>query len=109
VGKASHPEFSLRPEWQRTGNAYFPTAAKVDGQWWVLRVNCFPDHPLWTLFVGGERRFDIDDTPRAWGQPADQGLPLTESQVEEALRDITAFVAYGSEVGQPCDNLFCCG
>jgi len=32
----------------------------VDGQWWVLRINSFPDYPIWTLFGGGERRFDVD-------------------------------------------------
>jgi hypothetical protein len=82
----------------------------VDGQWWVLRLNSFPDHPLWTLFAGGERRFDVDDQPLAWGRPADPDLPtLDEAQAKEALADVASLVAYGSEVGQPCGNPFCCG
>ena len=73
MGTASHSEFLVRPQWHETGDACFPTAARVDEQWWVLRVNAFPDHPLWTLFVEGERRLDVDDTPPAWGRPADTG------------------------------------
>ena len=106
----THAEFSVRPQWHETGNAYFPAAAQVDGQWWVLRVNSFPDHPMWTLFVGGERRFDVDDVPPGWGDPADRDLPqLDEARAEAALADVAGYVAYGSEAGRACDNPFCCG
>lgn len=105
-----HDEFRVKPSWQRTGNAYFPTAARVDGKWWVLRVNAFPDHPLWTLFVGGERRFDLDDAPSSWGAVAGDDLPhLDAEEARNALSKVRDFVAYGSEVGEPCDNPFCCG
>lgn len=30
-----------------------------------LRMNNFPDEPLWTLFYKGEKR-DFDDTPSKW-------------------------------------------
>ena len=94
----------------RTGNAYFPVAAKVGRSWWVLRINNFPDHPVWTLLVDGQRRFDVDDAPPAWGQPADPALPsLPATDAEKALEPVKTSVAYGSEVGQPCDNPFCCG
>ncbi|MFE6922246.1 hypothetical protein ACFVAV_14465 [Nocardia sp. NPDC057663] len=106
----SHPELTAQPRWQRTGKAHFPVAAFVDGSWWVLRINGFPDHPLWTLFVDGLRRFDIDDTPATWGRPANPSTPsLAAETVEEILAPIQSFVAYGSEVGDPCDNPFCCG
>lgn len=55
------------PQWRRTGHTFFPYAAFVDGRWWVLRFNCFPDHPLWTLFIADRRRFDFDDEPTGWG------------------------------------------
>lgn len=104
------PELLARPNWRRTGNAYFPVAALVDGRWWVLRINGFPDHPLWTLFVDGERRFDIDDAPAAWGEPADRSAPsLDDDTAERIVAPVQDFVAYGSEVGEPCDNPFCCG
>jgi hypothetical protein len=75
-----------------------------------LRINNFPDHPLWTFFVDGNRRFDVDDAPAAWGNPADRALPaLTPEEAEAALAPVASLVAYGSEVGRPCDNPFCCG
>lgn len=104
------PELSKRPQWRRTGNAYFPVAAFVDGQWWVLRINAFPDHPMWTLFVGGRRRFDVDDVPAAWGDPANKNNPALDSKTAaEVLGPVESFDAYGSEVGRACDNPFCCG
>ena len=103
-------ELQASPQWRTTGNAYFPVTAIVDGQWWVLRINSFPDHPLWTLFVNGVRRFDIDDTSPTWGNPCTPYAPLLEARTGQAiLTHIQRFVAYGSEVGEPCDNLFCCG
>lgn len=82
----------------------------VEGAWWVLRLNAFPDHPAWTLFVNGARRFDIEDISPNWEYPADRSAPMLEApSVQEALAPLLGFVAYGSEVGQPCDNLFCCG
>ena len=49
MNDVERPELHIRPEWGQTGNVYFPVAAVVNGEWWVLRINNFPDHPLWTL------------------------------------------------------------
>ncbi|MEV6555186.1 hypothetical protein AB0M22_05680 [Nocardia sp. NPDC051756] len=104
------PELDARPRWQSTGNSKFPAAALVDGRWWVLRMNCFPDHALWTLFIDGVVRFDIDDVPSGWGQPLGRSAPVLESGVaQEVLAPVAQLVAYGSEVGRPCDDPFCCG
>jgi hypothetical protein len=59
---------------------------------------------------GGQRRFDLEDAPPAWGRPS--GLtapPLAAAGVREALVPVRGFIAYGSESGQPCGNPFCCG
>jgi hypothetical protein len=103
------PELAVRPRWRRTGNAFFPIAARVGGQWWVLRVNSFPDHPLWTLFVDGVRRFDVDDAPAAWGNPSNPAILLEAAEANEAVTPVRDYVSYGSEAGLPCDNPFCCG
>lgn len=102
------PELQAEPRWQRTGNDRFPVAADVDGHWWVLRLNCFPDHAMWTLFVDGVPRFDIDGTPPSWGRPHDRSAPLL-ANADEVLAPVENLVAYGSEVGKPCDDPFCCG
>ena len=104
-----YPELAVQPPWRRTGNAFFPIAARVKGQWWVLRINSFPDHPLWTLFVDGGRRFDIDDAPSAWGDPSKTVTFLDAAEASEAVRPVGHLEAYGSEASQPCDNPFCCG
>jgi hypothetical protein len=96
-------------DWRRTQDAYFPAAALADGQWWVLRLNSFPDHPLWTLFVDGVSRGHSEDTPPGWGNPSDRSLPrLPAGQVETVLAPLRGLVAFGSEDGNPCDGLFCC-
>jgi len=100
-----------RLRWMRTGDAYFPAAAEVDGVWWVLRINSFPDHPLWTLFVDGVRSRDVDlgQEPPGWDIPDPENPPMDGATVEGVLAPIVSFIAYGSEVGQACDNMFCCG
>jgi hypothetical protein len=61
------------------------------------------------LFVDGGRRFDLDDAPDAWGDPSKTVAFLDAGQAAEAVTPVLRFEAYGSEVGQPCDNPFCCG
>jgi hypothetical protein len=105
----SYTEPRARPRWRGTGSAYFPVAAEVDGHWWVLRINGFPDHPLWTLFVDGVRRFDLDDAPAGWGGRPDPSAPPLDARTAQAvLEPVEHFAVYGSEVGDPCDGLFCC-
>lgn len=92
--------------WRRMDMGRFRFAAEVDGVWWVLRINGFPDHPMWTLFVDGKARYDIDDHPRAWilwEAPA-----LDEATARVAVAPVEGFAVYGSEVGLPCDDPVCC-
>ncbi len=58
-----------RVTWQRTADANFPLAARVGEQRWVLRVNDFPDEPLYTLFVDGRKVMDVEDWPSGWTRP----------------------------------------
>lgn len=103
-------EARLVPEWKRTGNPRFPLAAEMDGAWWVLRMNAFPDHCMWTLFVDGAVRYDLDETPAAWGRPGVRSAPMLDSATAAAvLTPVAHLAAYGSEAGQPCDDPFCCG
>ncbi|MBB4911708.1 hypothetical protein [Actinophytocola algeriensis] len=98
-------------EWRPADEAVFVYAARVDGAWWVLRRNSFPDHPLYTLFVDGAVVGDVEDLGTrapAWdldvaGRPA-----LTGEQRAEALSSLRGFGPYGSEVGRPCDGDWCC-
>lgn len=55
--------------WQRTGDAEFPYAAKVDSQEWRVRVGDFPAEALYTLLIADQAVADYDDWPQAWQRP----------------------------------------
>jgi hypothetical protein len=59
-----------QPEWRRTGYQFFPYAAALSGQWWVLRLNHgFPEHDMYTVFIDGVPAADITantDDPSPW-------------------------------------------
>ncbi|WP_459547396.1 hypothetical protein [Nocardia sp. X0981] len=106
----SSREAQLVPEWKQTANPRFPLAAEMEGAWWVLRMNSFPDHCMWTLFVDGAVRYDLEEIPAAWGRPRVGSAPMLAPAIAAAvLAPIAHLVVYGSEVGQPCDDPFCCG
>jgi hypothetical protein len=96
--------------WQHIDARVFVHAARVDGEWWGLRLNGFPDHPLFTLFVGGVVAGDVEDIRArapAWdldvaGRPA-----LAGGQRGEILTLMRGLGPYGSEIGQPCDGDWC--
>ena len=92
--------------WRGVDRGRFRYAAEVDGVWWVLRINPFPDHPLWTLFVDGRPRLDLDGTPPAWDLR--EAPALDEATARIAVAPVEAFAVYGSEVSRPCDDPFCC-
>ncbi|HEY3504460.1 MAG TPA: hypothetical protein VGN37_16980 [Actinocatenispora sp.] len=97
------------PRWRFTADTRFPAAALVDGHWWVLRINGFPDHPLWTLFVDGRVCGDLWATPPHWELPRPgDPPPPADADVRAAVAPVRHLRAYGSEVGRPCDDPVCC-
>ncbi|MFI2558887.1 hypothetical protein [Nocardia farcinica] len=102
-------DLPVHPRWCRTGDDRFPVAASVDGAWWVLRRNPFPDHDLWTVFVDGAARYDMNDLPAGWGRPLTVSTVLEAATASAILAVVEPFAVYGSEVGAPCDDPFCCG
>jgi hypothetical protein len=93
---------AAQPHWLRTGFKFFPYAAQLTGQWWVVRANyCFPEHDLCTLFIDGHAIADLTGSP-------DDPRPLVASIA--ALHPITPwidaaadYVVYGSGSNDPCD------
>ncbi|MGW6710822.1 hypothetical protein ACWGDE_38865 [Streptomyces sp. NPDC054956] len=94
--------------WYTTGSGVFPHAARVAGRWWVLRLNDFPEHPLFTLFVDGRLVADVDDLPSDW-QRLEQGsaAALTPSERAEILDLMAGLGPYGAEYGTPCTGDWC--
>lgn len=97
--------------WRSAGATVFCYAARVDGVWWVLRRNGFPDHPLYTLFVAGAVVGDVQDLRTrapAWDLAVTGRPALTDAERAEALTPLRGLAPYGSEAGQPCDGDWCC-
>lgn len=76
--------------------------------WWVLRLNDFPEHPLFTLFVDARVVGDIDDLPPTWGiGPRDTMTATSEADRAEILLLMAGLARYGSDVGQECPGDWC--
>ncbi|MFJ9548500.1 hypothetical protein [Streptomyces erythrochromogenes] len=94
--------------WRPTGSGVFPHAARVDGRWWVLRLNDFPEHPLHTLFVDGRHVTDLDDVPSDWQRLVNASAPaLTGPERAEILDLMAGMGPYGAEYGTPCTGDWC--
>lgn len=55
-------------EWSRTGDALTPWRATVGDHAWTLRLNDFPQEPLYTLFVDRAWVGELNDWPKAWSK-----------------------------------------
>jgi hypothetical protein len=99
----------LRPDgWFRTGIEPFGHAAWIAGRCWVLRLNDFPEHPLYTLFVDGTVVGDLDDLAPAWSAEAMRGLPVLDAGRRAEVVELMRWLGpYGSEQGTPCDGDWC--
>jgi hypothetical protein len=60
------PQFAQAAAWRETGDLDFPWTADVAGEVWRVRLNDFPEEPMYTLFVGDEERGTFHDWPDAW-------------------------------------------
>jgi hypothetical protein len=52
-----------------TEDAESPLRAEVNGQVWTVRVNDFPEAPMYTLAVDGTEVMDFDNWPKKWSRP----------------------------------------
>lgn len=55
--------------WHTTWSVFVPFQANVGEDVWVLRLNEFPEEPLYTLFIEGRAIGSLDDWPTAWNKP----------------------------------------
>jgi hypothetical protein len=52
--------------WAKTEQAEFPYLAEINGQSWQIRINDFPEQPLYTLFVGNQEIGSFDQWSHTW-------------------------------------------
>lgn len=67
--EAQRQRLALKVEWREAGNPEEPLAAKVGRKKWTVRVNEFPDAPLYSLLENGVAVMDFDDWPKSWSRP----------------------------------------
>ncbi|MFE5771176.1 hypothetical protein ACFQ7O_22755 [Streptomyces sp. NPDC056485] len=102
------PALPAKATWHDTGTSVFCWAARADGRWWVLRLNHFPEHPLYTLFIDARALGDIDDVPDTWRLSDRAAHPvLTASERAGVLGLMAGLGPYGAEAGTPCDGDWC--
>ena len=56
-------------EWSKCRENNFVYKATVKSSIWMLRMNDFPDEPLFTLFIDGKEILHFNDWPPAWTKP----------------------------------------
>jgi uncharacterized protein YjaG (DUF416 family) len=54
--------------WDDTGDVDFPWSAQVDGARWRVRINDFPDEPMYSLEIEGVVVGDFNDWPGQWAR-----------------------------------------
>ncbi|MFG2987713.1 hypothetical protein ACGFZK_00040 [Streptomyces sp. NPDC048257] len=102
------PPWHAPVAWHDVDSPAFPYAARADGRWLILRLNDFPEHPLYTLFVDARAVADMDDVPVAWRLPPRVPLPaLTAPERVEVLRLMAGLGPYGAEARTPCEGDYC--
>ncbi|MFJ9523686.1 hypothetical protein ACIRPK_36365 [Kitasatospora sp. NPDC101801] len=103
------PALPPQAAWHDTGTSVFPYAVRVEGRWWVLRLNDFPEHPLYTLFIDAQVIGDMDDDPAAWQQlPSPEMVPaLVAPERAKVLHLMAGLGPYGTETGTPCTGDWC--
>ena len=64
-----HPELQRQVKWRTASGVvhYIMFEATVGAQRWSVRINDFPDEPLYSLLIDGDEVIHFDDWPRFWG------------------------------------------
>ncbi len=58
--------FTREISWLETDDAEFPYEANMNTEHLKIRVNDFPEEPLYTLFINETPGVDFDDWPDLW-------------------------------------------
>jgi hypothetical protein len=65
------PEYKRDVAWQTASqnDEYIVFIGEVEKSQWKIRINDFPDEPLYTLIVDGKEKLHFDDWPEFWEKP----------------------------------------
>jgi len=68
--RALAPALATHVSFTTTGDPLVPFCARVGAAYWAVRLNDFPEEPLYTLLIDDEPVGDFDDWPATWRKPA---------------------------------------
>ena len=60
--------FAERIDWKKTSDTEYPYQTMFEGRELLLRLNDFPDEPLYTLIADGEEAADYEDWSPFWSK-----------------------------------------
>lgn len=60
-------------EWEESGDSEYPFCAIINNKRLVLRLNDFPEEPMYTLLVNNQEVIDLDGVPSTWQIPRYRG------------------------------------
>ncbi len=72
--------------WSSTGDALRPWRARIGRDTWTVRINDFPEHPLYTLLIDDRSAGDFDDWPPRWLRTESPVVPLPELERRAILQ-----------------------
>lgn len=61
--------FSKALKWFNTEDAEYPLVSNVNEECWRIRINDFPEEPLYTLFIEKRLVVSFNDWPSSWKKP----------------------------------------
>ncbi len=67
--RAMEARTSRAVTWEETDSAEYPLRTLLDGHETRLRINDFPDEPLFSVIVAGQSVGELEDWPPAWRKP----------------------------------------
>ncbi|QSQ23304.1 hypothetical protein JY651_50940 [Pyxidicoccus parkwayensis] len=56
--------------WSKVSDPEHPFRAQVDGHTLTIRLNDFPEEPMYSLLIDGKDASDFDDWPKIWSRPS---------------------------------------
>jgi hypothetical protein len=67
---ADYPKVRQEIDWHTSsGKDGVVFVAEREASVWMIRINDFPEEPLYTLLIDGEEILHFDDWPNFWIQP----------------------------------------
>ncbi len=66
---SEHPELKRSIDWKISQIQTLICTAKIDQSTWMIRLNDFPDEPMYSLLINKKPVIHFNDWPDFWNKP----------------------------------------